>query len=73
MTTGKTIPLTIPNFVGEVMSLFFNILPRFVIVFSAKEQESFNFMAAVTDRDFGAEENKTLSLFPLFPYLCVMK
>ena len=33
MTTGKTIPLTRWTFVGKVMSLFFNMLSRFVIVF----------------------------------------
>ena len=33
MTTGKSIALTIETFVGKVMSLFFNILSRFVIAF----------------------------------------
>ena len=33
MTTGKTIALTIQNFVGIVMSLLFNTLSRFVIAF----------------------------------------
>ena len=33
MTTGKTIALTIQTFVGKVMSLLFNTLPRFVIAF----------------------------------------
>ena len=33
MTTGKTIALTRWNFVGKVMSLLFNMLPRFVIAF----------------------------------------
>ena len=33
MTTGKTIALTIQNFVGKVMSLLFNTLSRSVIVF----------------------------------------
>ena len=33
MTTGKTIVLTIWTFVGKVMSLLFNTLSRFVIVF----------------------------------------
>ena len=33
MTTGKTIVLTIWAFVGKVMSLFFNILSRFLITF----------------------------------------
>ena len=33
MTTGKTIALTRWTFVGRVMSLFFNMLPRLVITF----------------------------------------
>ena len=33
MTTGKTIALTGQTFVGKVMSLLFNILPRLVITF----------------------------------------
>ena len=47
MSTRKTIALTIWTFVGKVMSLLFNTLSRFVIVFFPKEQASFNFMAAV--------------------------
>ena len=33
MTTGKTIGLTVRTFVSKVMSLLFNTLSRFVIVF----------------------------------------
>ena len=33
MTTGKTIALTRQTFVGKVMSLFFNMLSRFVTTF----------------------------------------
>ena len=33
MTSGKTIALTRWTFVGKVMSLLFNVLPRFVITF----------------------------------------
>ena len=33
MTTGKTIALTTQIFVGNVMSLLFNTLPRFVTAF----------------------------------------
>ena len=36
MTTGKTIALTICTFACKVMSLLFNMLPRFVIVFLPK-------------------------------------
>ena len=32
-TTGKTLVLTLQTFVGEVMSLLFNMLSRFVIGF----------------------------------------
>ena len=54
MMTGKTIALTRQTFVGKVMSLLFNMLSR--LVFSSKEQVSFNFMASVTIcSDFGAQ------------------
>ena len=33
MITGKTIALTIQNFIGKIMSLLFNVLSKFVIVF----------------------------------------
>ena len=33
MATGKTMALTIQTFVGKMMSLFFNMLSRFVIAF----------------------------------------
>ena len=33
MTTGRTIALTIRNFVSKVMSLLFNMLSRLVITF----------------------------------------
>ena len=33
MTTGKTIALTRRTFAGKVMSLLFNMLPRFVTAF----------------------------------------
>ena len=31
--TGKTIVLTIQNFVGKVLSLLFNMLSKFVVAF----------------------------------------
>ena len=48
LATGKTIALTRWTFVGKVMSLLFNMLPRFVTAFLPKEQVSFNLVAAVT-------------------------
>ena len=69
MTTGKTIDLTRQTFVGKVMSLLFNMLSRFAIDFL--EQESFNFMAAVTiHSDFGSQENKSLTVSLVPPPIC---
>ena len=71
MTTGKTIALTRQMFVGKVISLLFNKLSRFVIAFRPKEQESFNFMAAVTIcSDFGAQENKISHVSTASPSIC---
>ena len=38
MTTGKTIALTIWTFVGKMMSLLFNTLPRFVIAILSRSK-----------------------------------
>ena len=38
MTTGKTIALTRWTFVGKVMSLLFNMLPKLVITFLARSK-----------------------------------
>ena len=71
MTTGKAIALIIWTFVRKVMSLFFNMLSRFVISFSSKKQASFNFMAAVTIcSDFGAPQNKVSHCFHFSPSIC---
>ena len=72
MTTRKTIALTLQTFVGNVMSLFFNTLSRFVIAFLPRSK-SFIFMTAVTNHsDTGAQENKvchvTVSIF--CPSIC---
>ena len=74
MTTGKTIALTKWTLVGKVMSLLFNMLSRLVITFLPRSKRLLNFMAAVTTcSDLEDQENKSLSLFPLFPHLFPMK
>ena len=68
MTTGKTIALTRWTFVGQVMSLLFNMLPR-LVNFSFKQKVSFNSMAAITiHSDFGAQKNKVSHCFHCFPF-----
>ena len=41
MTIGKTIALTIQTFISKVMSLLFNMLPRFVIAFLPRSKHLF--------------------------------
>ena len=41
MTTGKTIALTRPTFVGKVISLLFNMLSMFVIAFLHRSKHLF--------------------------------
>ena len=73
MTTGKTIALTRRTFVGQVMSLLFNMLSMLLIDFLPNKKESFDFMAAVTIcSDFGDQENKICHCFH-FPHLFAMK
>ena len=73
MATGKTIALTIWTFVGKVMPLVFNTV-QFCHSFPSKEQASLNFRAAVTIRsDYGAQEEKNLSLLSLFSLLLSIK
>ena len=38
MTTGKTIALTLQTFIGKVVSLLLNMLPKFVITFLPKSK-----------------------------------
>ena len=47
MTIGKTIALTRRIFVGQIMSLLFNMLSRFAIAFIPRSKR-LNFMASVT-------------------------
>ena len=71
LTTRKTIALTRWTFVGKVMSLLFNMLSMFVIAFSPKEQESFNFIATVTvHSDFGAKKIKSVTVSIVSPSIC---
>ena len=67
MTTGKTIALTRWTFVGQVMSLLFNMLSRLVITFLPSSKR-LNFMATVTIcSDFGAQKNKVSHCSHCFP------
>ena len=68
MTSGKTIALTIQTFVGKVMSVFFNMLPRFLTAFLPRSKHLLiSVTVAVTVRsDFRAQENKIYHHFHFF-------
>ena len=68
----KTTALTIWTFAGKVMSLFFNMLPLFVIAFLSRRSKCHDFMAAVTVcSDFEAQENKICHCFHFF-HFCLL-
>ena len=56
MTTGKTIALTIQTFVGKVMSMLFNMLPRFVIALLPRSKFLLISWLVTICSDFGAQE-----------------
>ena len=69
MTTGKTTALTRWTFVGGVMALFFNTLPRFVITFLSRSNCLLISELQVTvHSDFGAQEEEICYYFHLFPF-----
>ena len=73
MTTGKIIALTTWTFIGKVMSLFFNMLSRFVIAFLPRSKRLLISWLQSIHSDFGAQENKVYHCFHFSPHLFAMK
>ena len=67
----KNIALTIWTFVGKVMSLLFNMLPRFVIAFLPRNIFWFH-VCSYCPQWFWSLRKENLSLLPLFSF-CLMK
>ena len=72
MTTGKTIALTRWTFVGKVMSLLFHMLSRLVIIFLTRSKHLLISWLQSPSAVI-LEPKKSLTLFPLFPHLFLMK
>ena len=67
MTTGKTIALTRRTFVDKVMSLLFNMLPKFVIVCLPRSKHLLiSWLQSPSAVIFGAQENKVCHCFPIY-------
>ena len=73
MTTGKTIALTIQTFVDKVISLLFNMVSRFVIVFLPRRNCLLISWLQSLSSVILSLRKESLSLFPLFPHLFAMK
>ena len=73
MTTGKTIALTRRTFVGKVMSLLLNMLSRLVITFRSRSKRLLIPWLQSLSAVILEPPKQSLTLFPLFPLLFVMK
>ena len=67
MTTGKTIVLTRRTFVGKVMSLLFNMLPRLVITFFPRSKHLLISWLQSPSAVIWSPENKFSHCFHCFP------
>ena len=68
MTTGKTIALTRRAFVGQVMSLLFNMLTRLVIAFLPRSKRLLiSWLQSPSAVIFRTQENKASHYFHCFP------
>ena len=73
MTTGKTIALTIGNFVGKVMSLLFNTLSRFVIAFLLRSKGLLiSWLQSLSTMILEPKKIKSVTI-TFLPHLFVMK
>ena len=73
MTTEKTIALTVQTFLGDVMSLLFNMLSRFVITFLTRSKHLLiSWLQSPSAVILEPHKIKSV-LFPLFPHLFAMK
>ena len=69
MTTGKTIALTIWTFVGKVMSLFLNMLPKYVIAFLPRSKcLLISWLQSPSAMILEPPKNKICHSFHFFPF-----
>ena len=70
MTTGKSIALTRPIFVGKVISLLFNMLSRLVITFLSRSKYLLISWLQLQSVVILEPRKQSLSLFTFFPSIC---
>ena len=71
MTTGKTIALTRQTFVGKVMSLLFNMLPRLVIMFLPRSKRLLiSWLQSPSAVTLESKKIKSATVSTVFPSIC---
>ena len=71
MTTGKIIALTRQTFVGEVISLLFNMLSRFVIGFLPRSKSLLiSWLQSPSAVILEPKKIKSVTVFIFLPYIC---
>ena len=71
MTTGKIKVLTVQTFVGNVMSLIFNMLSRFVIAFLQKSKHLLiSWLQSQSAVILEPKKIKSLTVSIISPYIC---
>ena len=71
MTTGKTIALTRQTFVGKVISLFFNMMSRFVIAFLPRSKcLLISWLQSPSAVILEPKKIKYLTASIVFPFIC---
>ena len=71
MTTGKTVALTIGNFIHEVMSLLFNTLSKIVIAFLPKSNRPLiSWLQSLSAMILEPKKIKSVTVSIVFPSIC---
>ena len=71
MTTGKTIALTRQTFVGKMMSLFYNILSRFVIAFLPRTKcLLISWLQSLSSVILELKKTKSVTASTFSPFIC---
>ena len=69
--TGKTIALTICTFVGRVMSLLYNTLPRFVIAFLPRSSHLLiSWLQSLSTVTLEPKKRKSVTISTFYPSIC---
>ena len=71
MTTRKTIALTRQTFVGKMMSLFYNILSRFVIAFLPRTKcLLISWLQSLSSVFWELKKTKSVTASTFSPFIC---